>query len=312
MRSGSTLCRIMLAGHPGLFSPPELQLLMFNTLAERAQTWGGGYDHYLMEGTIRAVMEIKGCGMEEAQAIMHGFEQSGMSIQQFYRRMQDWIAPRTLVDKTPDYAMDLEILRRAEHIFDNAFYLHLARHPLGMIRSYEKGRFILESLYRNKQDFTARQLAEMTWLISHQNILQFLAGVPAGRQHRVKFEDLVGAPQTALEGVCQAMGMEFHPGMLKPYENAGGKMTDGIHPLSQQVGDHNFEKHKALKPEVAESWRAEYPDNFLCEETWRVAKLLGYENPFASDETGNGRKPGGLSPIVPVSRQANRVKRITV
>ena len=35
MRSGSTLLRIMLAGNPRLFSPPELQLLQFETLAER-------------------------------------------------------------------------------------------------------------------------------------------------------------------------------------------------------------------------------------------------------------------------------------
>jgi len=34
-RSGSTLFRVMLAGHPQLFAPPELDLLSFNTLRER-------------------------------------------------------------------------------------------------------------------------------------------------------------------------------------------------------------------------------------------------------------------------------------
>ncbi|MEA2693633.1 MAG: hypothetical protein QOJ16_3020, partial [Acidobacteriota bacterium] len=34
-RSGSTLLRVMLAGHPDLFAPPELELLGFGTLAER-------------------------------------------------------------------------------------------------------------------------------------------------------------------------------------------------------------------------------------------------------------------------------------
>src|SRR3954466_6093857 len=49
-RSGSTLFRVMLAGHPGLFAPPELELLSFNTLAERrggprarrSHSWSGG------------------------------------------------------------------------------------------------------------------------------------------------------------------------------------------------------------------------------------------------------------------------------
>ncbi len=34
-RSGSTLLRVMLGGHGGLFAPPELELLTFNTMPER-------------------------------------------------------------------------------------------------------------------------------------------------------------------------------------------------------------------------------------------------------------------------------------
>jgi len=68
-RSGSTLLRVMLAGHPHLFAPPELELLSFNTLAERREELTGKYSFWL-EGTIRALMEIKGCGMEEARAVM--------------------------------------------------------------------------------------------------------------------------------------------------------------------------------------------------------------------------------------------------
>ena len=33
---GSTLLRVMLAGHPRLFAPPEIELLTFNTMRERA------------------------------------------------------------------------------------------------------------------------------------------------------------------------------------------------------------------------------------------------------------------------------------
>src|ERR1051325_11329747 len=112
-RSGSTLLRVMLAGHPSLFAPPELELLSFNTLAERREALTGKYSFW-MEGTIRAVMELKGCEMEER----------GLSVPQFYRLMQDWLGERRLVDKTPSYALDKEVLRRAEACFDGALYIH--------------------------------------------------------------------------------------------------------------------------------------------------------------------------------------------
>ena len=69
MRSGSTLLRIMLAGNPRLFAPPELQLLCFENLADRKDAFTG-YDKYLHEGVIRAVMEIRKCAAAEAEAII--------------------------------------------------------------------------------------------------------------------------------------------------------------------------------------------------------------------------------------------------
>ncbi len=310
MRSGSTLCRIMLAGNPALFAPPELQLLGFQNLATRKKVYTG-YDKYMLEGVLRAVMEIKGCDMDEAGRIMEELENAGSSVQEFYRQMQEWVAPKVLVDKSPDYAMDLDVLRRAEEWFDDALYIHLLRHPLGMIRSYEKGRFILESPYRHKQNFSARRLGELTWLISHQNIREFLSGIPAQRRHRVRFEDIVGDPRPAMEAVCRFLGIAFHPGMIEPYKDKQKKMTDGIHPLSPQVGDHNFLKFNEVRPDVADQWKAEYAEDFLSAATWNMASEFGYENPFAAKpETAGGRK--ALPPIVGISRAARRVTRATL
>src|SRR6185369_7785179 len=54
-RSGTTLMRVMLAGHPKLFAPPELELLSFNTLSERKEAFSGT-ESYWLEGTLRALM----------------------------------------------------------------------------------------------------------------------------------------------------------------------------------------------------------------------------------------------------------------
>ena len=319
MRSGSTLLRIMLAGNPRLFSPPELQLLQFDTLEERRDAFVG-YESSMQEGTIRALMQIHGCDLAAAQAMMAARENGGSNVRSFYREMQDWVAPRRLVDKTPEYAMDLEILRRAEAFFNGALYIHLARHPLGMIRSYEQGRFLLESPYRGRHDFSARQMAELTWLISHRNIQEFLESVPAERQSQIRFEDVLSAPETAMRALGDFLGAGYDPGMIAPYADGNARMTDGAHALSQQVGDPNFYRHGALKAQVADQWRAEYREDFLSSATWEMAKGFGYENPFqppAVPETvpAPAAVPvptRALPSIVAVSREARRVKRSTL
>ncbi len=319
MRSGSTLLRIMLAGNPRLFSPPELQLLQFDTLAERRDALVG-YESSMQEGTVRALMQIHGSDLATAQAMMAERENGGWSVPRFYREMQDGVAPRQLVDKTPEYAMDLEILRRAEACFDGALYIHLARHPLGMIRSYEQGRFLLESPYRGRHDFSARQMAELTWLISHRNIAEFLRDVPAERQRMVRFEDVLATPEPAMRALGDFLGVGYDPGMVAPYADGKTRMTDGAHALSQQVGDPNFYRHGALKAEVADQWRAEYQEDFLSPATWEAATRLGYENPFRSlpepppvpvvSTVGPG--PRALPSIVAVPREGRRVKRATL
>ena len=207
------------------------------------------------------------------------------------------------MDKTPDYAMDIEVLRRAEAIFEDPLYIHLARHPLGMIRSYEKGRFILESLFRGRHDFTARQMAELTWLISQRNITEFLREVPAHRQHRVRFEDLVTKPEPVLSGLCQWLEIPFAADMVDPYRGGSERMTDGIHPMSPQVGDANFYQHGRLNPDVAETWKSSYH--------------RGFPEPAHLGNGGGARlrqplRPGpaaGHQPIARLSREQRRVSR---
>ena len=175
-RSGSTLLRVMLGGHRLLFAPPELELLSFNTLEERRAAFSGR-ESFWLEGAIRAVMEIKGCDAEEAKRVTEDCEEQKLTTQQFYRLIQEWLGERMLVDKTPSYAMDLEVLNRAETDFDGALFIHLLRSPQGMIRSYEEAK--LDQIFpRFKHPFSAREVAELVWVISHQNILRFLRRCP--------------------------------------------------------------------------------------------------------------------------------------
>jgi amino acid adenylation domain-containing protein len=273
-RSGSTLLRVMLAGHPSLFAPPELELLSFNTLTERRAELTGKYSFWL-EGTIRALMDIKGCGMEEARDVMEECEEKNLSVPEFYGLLQSWIGNRRLVDKTPSYALDQQVLQRAERNFENALYVHLLRHPYGMIRSFEEAK-LEQVFFRYEHSFTRRELAELIWLISQQNILEFLKEVPAERQHQLRFEELVNSPREVLERLCAFLGLEFQPEMVEPYKNKEQRMTDGIHPLSRMLGDVKFHQHSAIDARVAERWKEQAADDPLAAATWETAETLGY------------------------------------
>jgi amino acid adenylation domain-containing protein len=291
-RSGSTLLRVMLAGHPSLFAPPELELLSFNTLAERREELTGKYSFWL-EGTIRALMEIKGCGMEEARAVMEECEEQNLSVPQFYGLLQAWIGNRRLVDKTPSYALDQQVLQRAERTFEGALYVHLLRHPYGMIRSFEEAK-LEQVFFRHEHPFTRRELAELIWLISQQNILNFLKDVPAERQHQLRFEELVNNPQETLEKLCAFLGLKFQPEMVEPYKHKEKRMTDGIHPLSRMLGDVKFHQHSAIDARVAERWKEQAANDPLAAETWEVAETLGYRK---------ARGPESL--LVPIQSQGS-------
>jgi amino acid adenylation domain-containing protein len=297
-RSGSTLLRVMLAGHPRLFAPQELELLSFDTLQDRRAAFTGR-DSFWLEGTIRALMEIRGCDAEAARSMMESCENEQLTTEQFYRLMQEWLGERILVDKTPSYALDLEILKRAEAIFAHPIYIHLLRHPYGMVRSFEDAKLaqLYQVFFTAEHHFTGQELGELIWLISHQNILEFLNDVPANRQHRVSFEELVNQPKITIERICQFLGLNFHPDMLRPYKDQKSRMTDGIHTVSRMLGDVKFRAHADIDPNVAERWKGSYKDDFLGDVTWQIAERLGYkkENPQSSSR-------GTLIPIAALPR----------
>ena len=64
-RSGTTLLRVMLAGHPRLFSPPEMIVAPFRTMAERRQRLNERY--WEKGGLRRALMELEACDVDTAK-----------------------------------------------------------------------------------------------------------------------------------------------------------------------------------------------------------------------------------------------------
>ncbi len=275
-RSGSTLLRVLLGGHRRLFSPPELELLGFDTLLQRKQICSGR-DAFWLEGTLRAVMEALHVDADEAKRIMAAREGGETSVKSFYGELQSWLDGRILVDKSPSYALDVGVMQRAEEYFDEPLYLHLHRHPYGMISSFEEAK-LDQIFFRYPHKLQLRRLAELIWLHSHRNIIEFLAEIPRQRQLAIGFEEISQKPEHAVRRLCEFMAIDYAPEMLSIYdgENPKTRMTDGIHQESKMLGDIKFHTHSRIDPTVADRWRDIYKEDFLGEPSWDMAQTLGY------------------------------------
>lgn len=276
-RSGSTLLRVMLAGHPDLFAPPELHLLSYKNLTQRKEVLAENGNDQLLEGTIKAVAQLKKCTPEVAETTLQQLEARGITTQEFYRLLQEWAGERMLVDKTPTYASYLEILKRAEMEFENPLYIHLLRHPYGMIHSYVEAKLDQVIPIISEGGFSRQELAELTWLTSHETIMQFLPTIPACRQLQVKFEDLVTDPKMTVNNICSFLNIDFNAEMLELYKERNQRMTDGVGNVSQMSGDLKFHLHQGIDTNTAYRWQEYHTANFLCEASSNLAALLGYD-----------------------------------
>ncbi len=275
-RSGTTLLRVILGGHPQLFAPPELHLLSHATMEERRSVISESLQRVRLDGAIQALMTARDCPVDEAERMIRGYEDARLPVREFYRLLQSQVAGRRLVDKTPIYPMHPETLKRAEELFDQPLYIHLLRHPYAVVLSYAEIHADQMALVRRPSGVSLTEFAEALWLIAHQNILEFLAHIPQGRQMRLSFEDLVKMPRETVAALCRFLSVDLHPGMLNPYEERRQRMTDAIRPQTWATGDPKFHAHTDIDPDVADRWRRVYHEDFLSSETWQVAERLGY------------------------------------
>jgi len=271
-RSGSTLLRVMLAGHPQLVAPPELHLLPFNTMGERAQVLGLSH---LGEGLPRAIMELQGLDARSSLALVTQWEQEDRSIAEVYATLQGWSKGKLLVDKSPTYGFDRQTLERAEQLFDKPKYIYLVRHPYSVIESFVRLR--MDKLLGSASS-DPYALAELIWRQSNENIMAFCEQVGLQeRCYRLDYEHLVQEPETMMRSVSQFLEIPFVEAMVHPY--SGERMTDGVHPQSLGVGDPNFTQRQQIDARGAIAWREIDLPLSLGEKAKVMAGQLGYELP---------------------------------
>jgi acyl transferase domain-containing protein len=260
-RSGSTLFRLMLSAHPGIFCPPELWLLGHATLSEWSQD---PFAVVYRDGLIRAVAGLDGGSSGAAEGAVGELVRRSAPVADVYRMLRERSGGRLLVDKTPGYVLDPAALARAERLFHEARYIHLVRHPLACIDSFVRSRF--DRFLEERGD--PREIAERTWADGNANALEFRASLPAARHLLVRYEALVRAPVAVMEEVCAFLGVPFVDDVLRPYER--GRMLEG-------PGDPGLRARSAIDPTRADAWSS--APAALGTRARALAAALGYELP---------------------------------
>ncbi|HEX4961509.1 MAG TPA: thioester reductase domain-containing protein [Thermoanaerobaculia bacterium] len=263
-RSGSTLLRVMLAGHSRLFSPQELYLGCFSDMAAYDRHLGGTV---LNMGVIATIAEL--LSRTGAWNLYVQWTEGAVPTAEAYSFFSARLGGRTLVDKSPLFFPPQAVIRRLASLFPRARFVHLVRHPVASISSYVRERF--HGIFPETRGIDPYDCGEWVWTRVQEGILEVEAELGPGRMHRLYFEDLAGDPERALRRLCPSLGLSFEPALLTPY--SGHRMVAG----GFQVGDPNFTRHTSIRADKAEAWRDEALPHGLRDETLAVAERLGYD-----------------------------------
>jgi len=271
-RSGTTLLRFMLSSHPRLYIPEETGFIPFLLPPHRHHTPLTQAQTARLLARIARLNTLWENLVDDLPAFYAALPEPSLPhiLDALYHRM---IAPQGASrwgDKTPLYVQHIPLLA---DLFPGAQFIHIIR----------DGRDAALSA-RKKWGYAYQDL---TYLLHHW-VRNVRTGQRDGRALgedrylEIRYETLVGEPQTTLEGVCRFLKEDFHPQMLHH--------TD----LAQKVGPGPDNHTETLKPVSTASigrWQREM-SHFHQKLAMRIAgdllNELGYTLPalpaFTSQE----------------------------
>ena len=242
-RSGTTLLRLHLLGHPRLVIPAESWFLL--DLAERfpAQT------RLDAAGLREALSYIENhprwkdwrSSREPLDPALFGDSRTSLAevVDTVFRR-ETKAGPDTIWgDKTPGY---VSIVAWLAELFPKARFIHIVR----------DGRDVYLSLSRRGwQGDTPFQIGRY-WRRCVRQVDSALSSLPESRKLRIRYEDLVLEPRREVERVCDFLGLEVQESMVQFRERALTELTEWE--LSQGFHSKLF---RASRPEDVARWMHE-------------------------------------------------------
>lgn len=208
-RSGTTMLRLMVNRHSRLAVPHETgfitpfyrQLATYNGCAAPSDTARLLRDvarHKLVErgGLIPDPAAV----LARAPATYRAFVEAVMAVYCDTKGKARW------GDKTPYYTEDVDVLRQ---IFPDAKIIHLVRDGRDVVASQKSIEWMSQNVPKLARDWA--------WKVT---LLRKVGSCLDGDYLEVRYEDLVRAPEVALQRICNFLGEAYEPQMLSYAESA--------------------------------------------------------------------------------------------
>jgi hypothetical protein len=283
-RSYSTVTVALLAGHPGIYGFPEMQLFGVGTVGELIQrTPRPGHPRAIVEwqrsGILRAVADLLD-GSQEQPAIAHAEQwltvRSSWPPRQLMNYLLERAYPQVGLEKSPATVNTDQALDACLDSYPNARYIHLTRHPVTTMRSQIDH---MRPMVPSEQALVTA--AASSWYLSHARIVRKLARLPACQRIRVRAEDLLREPAVHLPWLLGWLGLPADGELIATMMHTENWRFAGTGPSGRLYGgDPKFLQSPALRPirepgEVAfdESWR--FSDG-IRDRLMALASALGY------------------------------------
>lgn len=286
IRSYSTVCLALLAGHPDLYGFPEM-------LLSTAPDVGGLLSEDLRRPRVPQLwLRSRLTGILRAVAELHEASQAADAIERaesWLRERSDWTTirlmdhllglarPRIGLEKSPDTSETDESLDACISAYPRARFIHLTRHPVTSQRS-------MHEHMRPRWTDNERGLivdSASAWYKTHLRIARKLASLPEEQWLRVRAEDLLRDSDVWLRKICAWLRLECDDRIVARmldtkewrFANAGQQGILG-------GGDYKFLLSPALRPVPA-------PGPVIFDPSWglpekmidlmtRLAVFLGY------------------------------------
>ena len=218
-RSCSSVVAAMIGQHPELAGMPELKLFCCPTMGALAATlpkyWIDRGLTHRSPGLLRALAEVEFGGQDP---------ESLAAAQVWLSARADWsgadvldvlmarLAPRVVVEKSPENVESGASLARMAGAYPRARYIHLTRHPVATQRSMERhqGRMTPEFPPRGEP-----MTGIASWFQAHERILEFCVGLPEERRLRVRAEDALNDPDREMGRIAAWLGVSAGPEALE-------------------------------------------------------------------------------------------------
>jgi len=134
-RSGTTIFRCMLMGHPGIYAGPELHMMQFDSLLQRERALIEIGTSWMVMGFSQTIQDLTGWTERQAFHYVSTLTKRDLPIEDVYRIIHGCCPRPIVVDKSPSLTRSLATMQKIEKLFANPRYLYITRHPYSVIES---------------------------------------------------------------------------------------------------------------------------------------------------------------------------------